>query len=89
MLNRCVSGAARAKMVWFNIWKPNMKIASKFLAFALIAQCGFALAKGNADTIFYGGPVVTVNAKNEEVQAIAVQGGKIVALGTKDAITKD
>jgi predicted amidohydrolase YtcJ len=76
-------------MVWFNMWKPTMKIASKFLAFALIAQCGFALAKGNADTIFYGGPVVTVNAKNEEVQAIAVQGGKIVALGTKDAITKD
>jgi len=54
-----------------------------------MAQCGFALAKGNADTIFYGGPVVTVNAKNEEVQAIAVQGGKIVALGAKDAITKD
>jgi predicted amidohydrolase YtcJ len=76
-------------MVWFNMWKPTMKIASKFLVFALIAQCGFALAKGNADTIFYGGPVVTVNAKNEEVQAIAVQGGKIVALGTKDAITKD
>ena len=66
-----------------------MKFASKFLVFALMAQCGFALAKGNADTIFYGGPVVTVNAKNEEVQAIAVQGGKIVALGTKDAVTKD
>ncbi|WP_108469558.1 amidohydrolase [Polynucleobacter difficilis] len=66
-----------------------MKFTSKFLVLALIAQCGFALAKGNADTIFYGGPVVTVNAKNEEVQAIAVQGGKIVALGTKDAITKD
>jgi predicted amidohydrolase YtcJ len=71
------------------MWKPNMKIASKFLALALIAQCGISLAKGNADTIFYGGPVVTVNAKNEEVQAIAVQGGKIVALGTRDAITKD
>lgn len=66
-----------------------MKITSQFLVLALMAQCGFALAKGNADTIFYGGPVVTVNAKNEEVQAIAVQGGKIVALGTKDAITKD
>jgi len=66
-----------------------MKITSQFLVLALMAQCGFALAKGNADTIFYGGPVVTVNAKNEEVQAIAVQGGKIVALGTKDAVTKD
>ena len=60
-----------------------MKLASQFLALALIAQCGLAFSKGNADTIFYGGPVVTVNAKNEEVQAIAVQGGKIVALGTK------
>jgi predicted amidohydrolase YtcJ len=89
LLNRCVSRAARAKMVSFNMWKPNMKITSQFLALALMAQCGFVLAKGNADTIFYGGPVVTVNAKNEEVQAIAVQGGKIVALGTKDAITKD
>jgi hypothetical protein len=76
-------------MVSLNLRKPNMKIACKFLAFALIAQCGFALAKGNADTIFYGGPVVTVNAKNEEVQAIAVRGGKIIALGTKDVITKD
>jgi hypothetical protein len=37
---------------------------------------------------FYGGPIVMVNAKNEEVQALAVQNGKIVAVGTKDAVTK-
>lgn len=37
---------------------------------------------------FYGGPILTVNAKNEEVQALAVQHGKIVAVGTKDAVTK-
>ena len=42
-----------------------------------------------ADTIFYGGPIVTVNAKNEEVQALAVQNGKIVAVGKKDAVLKE
>lgn len=66
-----------------------MKFAPKLLASLLIAQCAIAFAKGNADTIFYGGPIVTVNAKNEEVQALAVQNGKIVAVGTKDAVTKE
>jgi predicted amidohydrolase YtcJ len=36
-----------------------------------------------ADTIFLGGPIVTVNVKNEEVEAIAVKDGKIIALGTQ------
>lgn len=66
-----------------------MKLAPKLLLILFMLPCTMAFAKGNADTIFYGGPVVTVNAKNEEVQAIAVRGGKIVALGTKDAVTKD
>ena len=76
MLNRCVSRAARAKMVSFNMWKPNMKITSQFLALALMAQCGFILAKGNADTIFYGGPVVTVNAKNERCKRLLCRAEK-------------
>ena len=54
-----------------------------------MAQCALVFAKGNADTIFYGGPIVTVNAQNEEAQALAVQNGKIVAVGTKDAVTKE
>ena len=66
-----------------------MKLAAKVLLSILAAQCTFVYAGGNADTIFYGGPIVTVNAKNEEVQALAVQGGKIVALGSKAAVTKD
>ncbi|OZA11838.1 MAG: hypothetical protein B7Y05_13720, partial [Polynucleobacter sp. 24-46-87] len=66
-----------------------MKFAPKLLATLLMANCAIAFAKGNADTIFYGGPIVTVNAKNEEVQALAVQNGKIVAVGTKDAVTKE
>lgn len=66
-----------------------MKFAPKLLSALLMAQCAVSFAKGNADTIFYGGPILTVNAKNEEVQALAVQGGKIVAVGTKDAVAKD
>lgn len=66
-----------------------MKFVPKLLSAVLMAQCAVTFAKGNADTIFYGGPIVTVNAKNEEVQALAVQNGKIVAVGTKDAVTKE
>ncbi len=66
-----------------------MKFAPKLLSAILMAQCTFTFAKGNADTIFYGGPIVTVNSKNEEVQALAVQNGKIVAVGAKDAVTKE
>lgn len=66
-----------------------MKFAPKLLSALLMAQCAVTFAKGNADTIFYGGPILTVNAKNEEVQALAVQNGKIVAVGTQDAVTKE
>lgn len=66
-----------------------MKIAFKLLLALFMLPTAFAYAKGNADTIFYGGPVVTVNAKNEEVQAIAVQGGKIVAVGSKESVIQD
>ncbi|MDH6421886.1 putative amidohydrolase YtcJ [Polynucleobacter sphagniphilus] len=53
-----------------------------------IFQSATVAASPGADIIFYGGPVLTVNSKNEEVQALAVQGGKIVAVGTKAAVSK-
>ena len=59
---------------------------------ALAAMCLVAqtvIAGGSADTIFYGGPILTVNPKNEQVQALAVQSGKIVAVGEKDIVTKE
>jgi len=55
----------------------------------VMANFSVTFAKGSADTIFYGGPVLTINAKNEEMQALAVQNGKIVAVGTKEAVTKE
>ncbi|OYW81085.1 MAG: hypothetical protein B7Z19_01445 [Polynucleobacter sp. 32-46-5] len=66
-----------------------MKLAPKLLSALLVTHCALVFAKGNADTIFYGGPIVTVNAKNEEVQALAVQNGKIVAVGSKDSVVKE
>ena len=66
-----------------------MTLLKKILTIALMGSASFTFAKGNADTIFYGGPIVTVNQKNDEVQALAVQGGKIVAVGNKDAVMKD
>lgn len=50
----------------------------------LFAHSGVIYAA--ADTIFLGGPIVTVNAKNEEVEAIAVKDGKIIALGAQAEI---
>ena len=58
------------------------------ISLALVSVYSSSMAATVADTIFYGGPIVTVNAKNEEVQALAVQNGKIVAVGKKDAVTK-
>lgn len=34
-----------------------------------------------ADTIFHGGPIVTVNQKQPEVSALAVRDGNIIAVG--------
>ncbi len=65
-----------------------MRFAPNLLAAILLAQSAAALANGNADTIFYGGPIVTVNGKNEEVQALAIQNGKIVAVGKKHDVIK-
>ena len=55
----------------------------------LMATAFSVAAAQVADTIFFGGPIVTVNQKNEEVQALAVQNGKIVAVGKKDVVLKE
>ncbi len=42
----------------------------------------------HADLIFTGGTIITMDDSNPTVEALAVQGEKIVALGTKDDIFK-
>ena len=62
-------------------------VLKSFFAVLLCTQS--ALAYAAADTIFVGGPIVTVNANNEEVEALAVKDGKIVALGQQADIKKN
>lgn len=62
-------------------------VLSTFCAAFLLTQS--ALVYAAADTIFLGGPIVTVNANNEEVEALAVKDGKIVALGQQAEIKKN
>jgi len=68
----------------------NPFLQRAFLSIGLVASLQFANAAPNqaADTIFYGGPILTVNAKNAEVQALAIQNGKIVAVGRKESVVK-
>lgn len=62
-------------------------VLNTFCAALLLTQSSFVYAA--ADMIFLGGPIVTVNAKNEEVEALAVKDGKIVALGQQADIKKN
>jgi predicted amidohydrolase YtcJ len=39
-----------------------------------------------ADLIFHGGPILTMEASQPRAEAIAIAGGKIVAVGAKDAV---
>ena len=64
-------------------------IQSTLISAGLMATAFSVAAAQVADTIFFGGPIVTVNQKNEEVQALAVQNGKIVAVGKKDVVLKE
>lgn len=62
-------------------------VLNTFCTAFLLTQSSLVYAA--ADTIFLGGPIVTVNAKNEEVEALAVKDGKIVALGQQADIKKN
>lgn len=63
------------------------RVSKKLLISALFFYGSWAYAA--ADLVFVGGPIVTVNAKNEEVQALATKDGKIVAVGMEADIRKN
>ena len=52
---------------------------------ALLLGSTSALA-ANADTIWFGGPILTVNDKAPLAEAVAVKDGKIVAVGSRKAV---
>ncbi len=45
-----------------------------------------AAAQGIADTIYAGGPILTINEAQQTVEAVAVKDGRIVALGELDEV---
>ena len=61
---------------------------------SLAILCGFfafpdwLLAEGPADAIYSGGAIVTVDRAGSTAEAVAVLGGKIVAVGGREAILK-
>lgn len=70
-----------------------MKPTKKLIALAITSLASITtFAAGSsieADTIFYGGPVVTVDVKNPQVTALAVKDGKILAVGNQASIILD
>lgn len=48
----------------------------------LLSASQIASAAGNADTIFYGGDIVTMNKAQPAAEAVAIQGGKITKVGS-------
>ena len=56
------------------------------LALVLAAVPAGAKAPVPADTVLHGGTILTVDAKDRVVSAMAIRGGRIVALGSDKAI---
>ncbi len=54
---------------------------------ALLCGCGPALA-ADADVIWFGGTIITVNDTTPSVEAVAIKDGLITAVGSKDAVFK-
>lgn len=47
-----------------------------------------AVVSSGADSIYFGGPIITLDDAQPSVEAVAVEGGKIVAVGTRADIEK-
>jgi predicted amidohydrolase YtcJ len=56
----------------------------------LLLLCPLALAARveKADSIYYGGNIITLNSRQPSVAAVAVRGGKIIALGSRRSLQK-
>lgn len=64
-----------------------MRTITGLAATGLLVSASAALA-ANADSIWFGGPIITVNDKAPRAEAVAVTNGKIVAVGSKAAVLK-
>ena len=66
--------------------RPSLRQQSAFFLFLLVLQC---VARADSpDVIVHHGKVVTVNEGFEIVEAMAIRGDRIQAVGTNDEILK-
>jgi predicted amidohydrolase YtcJ len=64
-----------------------MKLSPIVAAVCSVFSLGPVVAE-TADTIYHGGPILTVNDLQPRAEAVAVKGGKILAVGIKDDVLK-
>ena len=65
--------------------QPTTRLYSLFFAILLFVSDG-VLATETADTIYLGGPVLTINDKGPRAEAVAVADGVILAVGGRDSV---
>jgi hypothetical protein len=64
---------------------PISLIRTAFVINALVFS-GSALAQEAADTIYSGGPILTINDSLPSAEAVAVKNGRIIAVGALSEI---
>ena len=57
-------------------------------AIALLCALAFSASAQNADTIYHGGNIITINDAAPFAEALAVKDGKILAVGAKADVLK-
>ena len=62
----------------------SLKCSIAIIAALLLTSCGPDKPTIQADKIFFGGPILTMDDKEEHVDAVAIKNGKIIMRGTKD-----
>jgi len=64
----------------------NWSTAITLATFVALSNTGSARGSAPAELVLMGGRIITVDPKDDVVEAIAVSGGRIVQVGTKTAI---
>ena len=65
------------------------KIALAISSMMSISAMATSMPGADADTVFYGGPIITVNEKSPQVTGLAVKNGNIIAVGQQIDILQD
>jgi predicted amidohydrolase YtcJ len=65
-----------------------LAITAAIAATAILFSSDDPPVVGNADTIYHGGPIITIDDANPRAEAVAIKDGKIIAVGKKDEVLK-